>query len=281
MEKKNALVSIIVPCYNQAQYLAETLDSVLAQTYPYWECIIVNDGSIDNTEEVANTYCRLDERFIYYHKENGGLADTRNYGIKHSTGYYILPLDSDDKIGATYIEKAVKYLDMNPTTKLVYCEAELFGIKTGKWKLEPYNYENLLRKNHIFCSCIYRRSDYDRTFGYNPNMKYGFEDWDFLLSLLTPEDVVYRIPEILFYYRQKESSMLVTLYSKRKLMISQMILNHPNIYENHIDYLIEYFDGNDYKNAYSQICSSHAYRLGKFILKPFSCLRNVLKCNKR
>ena len=75
--------------------------------------------------------------------------------------------------------------------------------------------------------------------------------------------------------------MLVTLYSKRKLMISQMILNHPNIYENHIDYLIEYFDGNDYKNAYSQICSSHAYRLGKFILKPFSCLRNVLKCNKR
>lgn len=277
MEKKNALVSIIVPCYNQAQYLAETLDSVLAQTYPYWECIIVNDGSPDNTEEVAKKFCQLDKRFIYYYKENGGLADTRNYGIKHSTGYYILPLDSDDKIGATYIEKAIKYFDLNPSTKLVYCEAELFGVETGIWNLESYNYENLLRYNHIFCSCVYRRSDYDRTFGYNPNMKYGLEDWDFLLSLLTPEDVVYRIPEILFYYRKKESSMSVSLDSKRKLMISQMILNHSNIYENHIDYLIEYFDGVNYKNAYRQLQSSKAYRLGKFILSPLKTIKQLLK----
>ena len=67
----NPLVSIIVPCYNQAQYLPETLDSVLAQTYPYWECIIVNDGSPDNTEEIAKHYCEKDNRFKYLFKENG------------------------------------------------------------------------------------------------------------------------------------------------------------------------------------------------------------------
>ena len=64
MEKNNVLVSVIVPCYNQAQYLAETLDSVLAQTYPYWECIIVNDGSLDNTEEIAQKYCAKDSTSI-------------------------------------------------------------------------------------------------------------------------------------------------------------------------------------------------------------------------
>ena len=280
MEKKNALVSIIVPCYNQAQYLAETLDSVLAQTYPYWECIIVNDGSLDNTEEVANTYCRLDERFIYYHKENGGLADTRNYGIKHSTGYYILPLDSDDKIGSAYLERAVQYFEQNPNTKLVYCEAELFGSETGIWHLDPYNYENMLRYNHIFCSCIYRRADYDRTIGYNPNMKYGLEDWDFLLSLLNSEDVVYRIPEVLFHYRKKEVSMVKNLSNHLLEMQIQIIFNHPDKYRWKIKEFIEYQNFEiDYRLLYTQVSSSYAYRLGKFLLRPFSWLRhNLLKC---
>ena len=77
----NPLVSIIVPCYNQAQYLPETLDSVLAQTYPYWECIIVNDGSPDNTEEIAKHYCEKDSRFKYVYKENGGLSSARNVSL--------------------------------------------------------------------------------------------------------------------------------------------------------------------------------------------------------
>ena len=275
MEKNNVLVSVIVPCYNQAQYLAETLDSVLAQTYPYWECIIVNDGSSDNTEEVANEYCEKDSRFHYYYKVNSGLADTRNYGISQSKGFYILPLDSDDKIGSTYVEKAVMYFKKNPNTKLVYCEAEFFGCETGLWELPPYNYKNLLRYNHIFCSCIFRRADYNRTSGYNSNMKYGFEDWDFLLSLLNPDDIVFRIPEKLFFYRKKESSMLTDMKSKEKLMISQIIVNHPNIFMNQIDYLIEYFYGSDYKSAYQKVCSSHAYRLGKYLLAPLRIIRRI------
>ena len=65
MKKDNILISIIVPCYNQAQYLSETLDSVLVQTYQNWECIICNDGSIDNSEEIAKSYCAVDQRYIY------------------------------------------------------------------------------------------------------------------------------------------------------------------------------------------------------------------------
>lgn len=73
-----SLISVIVPCYNQAQYLDECLQSVLDQTYQNWECIIVNDGSPDNTEEIALRWTKKDSRFRYLKKENEGLSSARN-----------------------------------------------------------------------------------------------------------------------------------------------------------------------------------------------------------
>lgn len=90
------LVSIIVPCYNQAQFLDDCLQSVFDQTYPDWECIIVNDGSPDNTEEIAKKWVAKDLRFKYLNKENGGLSSARNAGLKVANGDYIQLLDSDD-----------------------------------------------------------------------------------------------------------------------------------------------------------------------------------------
>ncbi|HAO28647.1 MAG TPA: glycosyltransferase family 2 protein, partial [Chryseobacterium indologenes] len=79
-------ISIIVPCYNQAIYLDECLQSVLDQTYGNWECIIVDDGSPDNTKEVTEKWIEKDNRFIYLHKENGGLSSARNAGIEAAKG---------------------------------------------------------------------------------------------------------------------------------------------------------------------------------------------------
>ena len=90
------LISIIIPCYNQVAFLPETLQSVLDQSYEHWECIIVNDGSLDNTEEVALEWCQKDSRFNYLKKENGGLSSARNAGLKIAKGEYIQFLDSDD-----------------------------------------------------------------------------------------------------------------------------------------------------------------------------------------
>ena len=86
------LISIIVPCYNQAQYLDECLQSVLDQTYHNWECIIVNDGSPDNTEEFANKWTAKDSRFKYLLKTNGGLSSARNAGIETANGEWILSI---------------------------------------------------------------------------------------------------------------------------------------------------------------------------------------------
>ncbi|MCA4777332.1 glycosyltransferase family 2 protein [Empedobacter stercoris] len=98
------LISVIVPCYNQAQYMDECLQSVLDQTYQNWECIIVNDGSLDHTEQVALEWTKKDTRFIYLKKENGGVASARNLGIENARGEWIQFLDSDDIIKSTKLE---------------------------------------------------------------------------------------------------------------------------------------------------------------------------------
>ena len=92
----NPTLSIIVPCYNQAAFLSETLDSILKQTFRDWECIVVNDGSPDNTSQVAGRYVELDPRFSLIETENRGVSAARNTGIRASHGEFILPLDGDE-----------------------------------------------------------------------------------------------------------------------------------------------------------------------------------------
>ena len=120
-------LSIIVPCYKQAEYLPETLDSVLKQTFKEWECIIVNDGSPDNASQVAQKYVDLDSRFRLIETENRGVSAARNTGIRASSGKYILPLDGDDLILPEYARLAIEWFELHPETKLVYCEAKKFG----------------------------------------------------------------------------------------------------------------------------------------------------------
>src|SRR6185437_10688188 len=123
----NNLVSVIVPCYNYAHFLGEVLDSVLAQTYSNWECIIINDGSPDNTEEVALDYCAKDRRFKYFYKKNGGHSSARNYGIKQSNGKYIMPLDADDILDPKYLKEAVSKIESDENIKLVTAHVQHFG----------------------------------------------------------------------------------------------------------------------------------------------------------
>lgn len=286
---KLPFISIIIPCYNQAQYLPETLDSVLRQTYEHWECIIVNDGSTDNTQVIAQNYCAKDERFRYLPKENGGVSAARNMGIQHSTGSFILPLDSDDIIADTYVEKAIRYFEAHPETKLVYCKAEFFGEIKGQWDLPPYHYQRLLLQNIIFCSAVYRRESYDSSAGYNENMSAGNEDWDFWLTFLNADDVVYQIPEICFYYRIRSNSRNRTIDGLNDLN-RKLVQNHLDQYMSNITDIVNIHetilhDSEARRDTYilylenqiSQLVSSKAYRLGKFLLRPLNALKTRLK----
>lgn len=194
---ENPIVSIVIPCYNQSQYLAETLDSLLTQSYKNWEAIIVNDGSTDNSEQVIKTYIEKDLRFRYILQNNVGPSSARNKGVSIATGKYILPLDGDDKISPLYLEKAISYLENNPDCTLYYCVAEYFGDIQGLWNMRYSNYENLLLGNSIFCTAIYRKEDFERVGGYDESMK-GYEDWEFFIRLLYPDKRYFNLRTLCF-----------------------------------------------------------------------------------
>lgn len=227
----NTLVSIIIPCYNQAQYLAEALESVLNQTHQVWECIIVNDGSPDNTEEVAMEWCKKDTRITYLKKANAGLSAARNSGIAIAQAEFILPLDADDKLGYNYISLALKEFELDSTIKVVYCKALKFGEEEGLLSLVPYSLYNLSRNNMIFPSAMYRKKDWERVGGYEVDMIYGWEDWEFWIAVLKDGGNVKRIDEVCFYYRIKSVSMLKSINEEKgKYLIDYMSVKHADFF---------------------------------------------------
>ena len=100
----NELISIIVPIYNVENYLRQCLDSIMSQTYQNFECLLINDGSPDNSADICREYVEKDSRFRYFEKENGGVSSARNLGIEHSKGEYITFIDSDDWVDSDYLE---------------------------------------------------------------------------------------------------------------------------------------------------------------------------------
>lgn len=227
--ESNPLISVIVPCYNQARYLDEAVQSVLAQTYSNWECMIVNDGSPDDTAAVAQAWCKKDPRIKYVEKPNGGLSSARNKGISMAGGEFVLPLDADDKISPEYIEGCLREFKTTPATKVVYGKAVYFGKKTGDWELPTYNYHKLLTRNLIYCTAMYRKSGWEQAGGYDETMTLGLEDWDFWLRLLSEGDVVTRIDSIVFYYRIKVESMILNLNGDNQK--TQTVYNY--LYQKH------------------------------------------------
>ena len=231
--KAQPLISVIVPCYNQAQYLDECLQSVLEQTYQNWECIIVNDGSPDNTEEVVKKWTEKDPRFKYLKKENGGLSSARNAGIKAAQGEWILPLDADDKIGDRYLELAEK--EFGESYTVIYCKAEKIGAQQGAWDLPTFSIEKLAATNIIFCSFFFTKNKFIAVGGYDENMKKGLEDWEFLIALLKSGGKVIQLDYLGFYYRIKESSMITNLDTKTKEAIFKYIeRKHLDFFHQHL-----------------------------------------------
>ena len=101
---ENELISVIVPIYNVENYLRMCLDSIQNQTYKNFECLLINDGSPDNSAEICREYVAKDSRFRYFEKENGGVSSARNLGIECSEGVYITFVDSDDWVEPDYLE---------------------------------------------------------------------------------------------------------------------------------------------------------------------------------
>lgn len=230
------LVSIIIPCYNHAAFLEQTVLSVMASDYPSLEIIIVDDGSNDDSVKVGQ---RLSEKYQIVkaiQQINQGPAAARNNGIKMASGNFILPLDADDLIATHYISRAMLEFK-DEKVSLVYCNAEFFGEKTGEWKLKTFSLRSLAQDNMIFCSAIYRKKDWESAGGYDERMTWGWEDWEFWISLLKNEGKVVKLPFTGFYYRVRKNSRRKSTDKGAKLKTIQLINSK------HQDFLYKYLKG--------------------------------------
>ncbi len=231
-------VSVVIPCYNHGIYLDEAVDSILAQSFNDFEIVIVNDGSTDPfTKDLLARYHRPKTRVL--HTENAGVSSARNSGIAAARGEYILPLDADDRVAPSYIEKGVAILDARPEVGIVYCDEQMFGERNDVWIMPEYDPVALLFDNHIFPSAFFRKSDWEKVGGYCSGFVYGWEDWDFWISMSTLKKEVTKIPELLYYYRIRSESRDHSMRFIHKLaMMSLIMLRHKRLYLKNLHYLL-------------------------------------------
>ena len=225
-------VSVVIPCYNQAHFLAESVESVVAQTYRNWECIIVNDGSPDNASEVARELIERypDHRIKLLEKPNGGLADARNFGIMQAMGTYILPLDSDDVLHPEMLKRTVEFLESHPRIAIIYTDLFHFGAVQRHVIAEEYDFQLLKYANQLNYCSIYRREVWEKVGGYNTNMTWGYEDWDFWIGAGERGYAAQHLPEALLFYRVKRESMFKKALEHDAELKAQIVMNHPQLY---------------------------------------------------
>ena len=227
-------VSVIIPNYNCYHFIKDAINSVKAQTYKDWEIIIMDDGSTDVLFEEQK---KLEEKNIrVFSQKNQGPAVARNAAIELSSGEYILPLDADDKIAPTYLEKAIPILEENPDVGIVYCKAKMFGKVNGYWDLPDYSEELMAIDNIIFCTAFFRKEDWKKVGGFPVYARLGLEDYAFWLKILSLKRKVIKINEILFYYRITNMSRTIKFASDEEGVIK----TYAAIFRNNIDFFAQH-----------------------------------------
>ncbi len=226
------LISVIIPCYNYGRFLTETVESVLNQTYPNFEVIIVNDGSTDNTKEVGEKLIadHPQHRIRLINQENSGQpAISRNSGIKQAAGPYILPLDGDDKLAPAMLDKCMTLLLKNPGLAIAYTDRRDFGGVDQIVKAGDYNFEKLREANQISHCALYKKEVWEKVGGYRSNVK-GVEDWDFWVAAGALGYFGQRIPEPLFWYRRHDTGVYQEVLANYEEKFAAVILNNASVY---------------------------------------------------
>lgn len=223
------IVSVVIPCYNYGAYVEDAIRSCLRSTWQDLEILVVDDGSTDpETERVLKELNFPKTRVI--HQENKGLPAARNRGIREAAGRYILPLDADDTIHPTLIEKALILLEAHPGLGFASFWLRHFGDEDWVWMPPPFNFATLLDDNIVTVASLFRKAAWEEVGGYNEAMRQGYEDWDFWISLAKWGWIGRQIPEPLFNYRRHGHTMVHEAHKKRETLVAQLRANHPGLY---------------------------------------------------
>lgn len=272
-------VSVVIPCYNDKDYISETLDSVLNQTYQDFEVIIVDDGSNNETKDVLNNINHLKVSILK--QKNGGLSNARNNGFKKARGEYVLTIDSDDTFEKNFLEKAVAILDKKESVTAVSSYCNIFmGNHNVITKHNPKGggLNNFLFDNNSTSFALIRKSSWKRIGGYDESMLKGFEDWEFWISMTKSGGYIYMIEEYLFNYRHKKISMSKDSKTNyREINLKYIYNKHADVYSNHFSELVCFLSDLAARNKRNEIKykTSIDFKIGKIILFPFRVLKRV------
>jgi len=217
-----AKVSVIVPLYNQAKFVTQTLDSIMAQTYEDFEVIVVNDASTDDSLSVVTEYAKNFQKIkIVNNPVNRGLPATRNIAISHSVGDFILPLDSDDRIDPDFLQKTTArmvdgvaivgtwmHIEPDDITRRNSHEVQQAGAFGSCYPIYAPTREQILTGNSLAICSLIRREALDQAGQYPEDFKNGSEDWCLWCSIIcSGRWRVVVVPEYLFHYRVHPDSM--------------------------------------------------------------------------
>lgn len=206
----NPKVSVIVPVYNVEKYLSKCLDSIVNQTLKDIEIIVVNDGSPDNSQKIIDNYCKKYKNIKSFIKKNGGLSDTRNFGIKKSHGDYLIFIDSDDYVKETMLEKMWN-VAINKNVDIVVCNCiQVYEngfeqeIKSNL-EMSDDNIKNYLISPPMACTRLYKKELFDDK-KFKKNIFY--EDLELTPKLVKYTKNIEFIDEGLYYYLQRNGSIM-------------------------------------------------------------------------
>lgn len=291
------LISIIIPCYNQGAFLNETLLSVYNQTYSNWECIIVNDGSTDNSEKIAKDWADKDNRFKYFNKENSGVSAARNFAIEKVNGTYIQFLDADDLLDTQKLELSIKALDKqsNENKQIVISNFRMFSTNANKTK-EPYcslneelfSFENLIYKwNESFSipiHCGFFEASLFKNIRFPENLT-AQEDWIVWVKLFKiPINAIFLNEPLALYRENPKSRTMARSIFKDQIIAYEMfktILSENEFYSLSKVLISRYFKEQEtLKKRLQSVKNSNSYQTGLMIKKVLKTL-GMLKISRK
>ncbi|MFB2833547.1 glycosyltransferase [Floridanema evergladense] len=233
-ENSEIPVSVVIPCYNQGEFILEAISSVETCQDAVYEIIIVNDGSTEPLTKKVLQYLK-DNGYWVIDQSNQGLARARNKGISKARGRYILPLDSDNKIRPEYITKSIEILDRFPEVGVVYGDVQLFDQRKNIVIVPDFDINRLAMGNYIDACAVLRKQVWLDCGGYDDKIpdKLGYEDWDLWLGAATQGWKFYHIPEVMFDYRVREDSMVsfCRIPENHEKLVRYISTKHLDIYK--------------------------------------------------
>jgi glycosyltransferase involved in cell wall biosynthesis len=225
-------IAVVIPAYNQAEFLTEAVESVMRQSLPAAQVLVVNDGSTDATDEVMQTLLTRFPDIQYISQPNAGVCEACQVALMAVTQPLLVRLDADDWIPDNYLRVLFDCLQDQPDeVAFAYCDARLFGAVDGWIKAGRWSVTRLIPENYIHISSLVRTSIAREVGYYSSVMKGGYEDWDFYLTLAERGYRGVYCPNTSLWYRQKQTGGRNTMArEKDRGLRSKIVERHPAFY---------------------------------------------------